>query len=305
MRNTHFKQLTTFALLTTMALFSACGGSSSSDDKSDKGGNNNNNNNNNGGNHDEQIINSTRLNDTGITWGVTGTNKSDTCDATAHGQQDCASGRDSQTAFNRDSNGRAGFNFTKLDAAGKALKADATSWACVKDNVTKLVWEVKTTDGGTHDKKWRYYFYDVRYKDAQDANAGGDDNAHPGATPATSQTNANTTCGLADCTTEKMVAKANADGLCGITTWNMPSMQQLLSLVDYGFTKQKNVGGNMQDYTGMLDERYFPHAISSWSSTLAGYASGYIFNSATGKFEEKDRNDSVKLPVRLVHIPAN
>ena len=43
--------------------------------------------------------------------------------------------------------GEAGFDFTKLDANGNALPASATSWDCVRDNVTGLIWEVKTTSG--------------------------------------------------------------------------------------------------------------------------------------------------------------
>lgn len=285
-------------LLTTM--LSACGGSNNSDNGNEKpeptpkpkpkpG---------------EPVLGSPRLNDTGITWGVSNGQKSENC-AAEHSQQDCAHGRDSNKALNKDDNGYKGFNFTKLDATGKALKADATSWACVRDNVTKMVWEVKTDDGGTHDKKWTYYFYDSKYKDSNDSNGnGGDDNAHPGADSTTSQANASATCGLSDCTTEAFVSKVNTDGLCGINKWELPSMQALLSLVDFGRTKQKEVGGVMQDYTGLIDERYFPNFISSWSSTLAGETTGYAYDKATRNIAKKNRNNTSKLSVRLVHIPT-
>src|SRR5690554_415962 len=57
--------------------------------------------------------------------------------------QDAVYGRDA--THNDDSDGHAGFSFTKLDANGDAL-ADQTQdyatnpWACVKDNVTGLIW---------------------------------------------------------------------------------------------------------------------------------------------------------------------
>lgn len=252
----------------------------------------------------EQILGTPRLNDTGITWGVTKGKKSDTCKP-EHSQQDCAHGRDANKALNKDDNGYKGFNFTKLDATGKALKADAASWACVRDNVTKMVWEVKTTDGGTHDKKWNYYFYDSQYKDDNDESNGGDDNAHPGVDDATAKASAATTCGLTTCTTEALIKKVNTDGLCGIKDWKLPSMQALLSLVDFGRIKQKKqVDGTMQDYTGLIDERYFPNFITSWSSTITGYTSGFVFDATKSEFVEKQRNKDTKLPVRLVHIPA-
>lgn len=42
--------------------------------------------------------------------------------------------------------------YTKLDARGRELPADAGQWAMVRDNKTGLIWEVKTTDGSIHDK---------------------------------------------------------------------------------------------------------------------------------------------------------
>ncbi|MEX2366288.1 MAG: hypothetical protein WD601_06750, partial [Pseudohongiellaceae bacterium] len=43
--------------------------------------------------------------------------------------------------------GLAGFDFTKLDASGNALPANASDWNCVQDNHTGLMWEVKKTEG--------------------------------------------------------------------------------------------------------------------------------------------------------------
>lgn len=47
-------------------------------------------------------------------------------------------------------------SYTKLDSTGKDLDADAIIWAMVRDNVTGLVWEVKTNDGSGHDTQNTY-----------------------------------------------------------------------------------------------------------------------------------------------------
>jgi len=49
-------------------------------------------------------------------------------------------------------------SYTKLDANGNALDVSAVDWSMVRDNVTGLVWEVKTDDDTIHDKDNRYYW---------------------------------------------------------------------------------------------------------------------------------------------------
>jgi hypothetical protein len=43
-------------------------------------------------------------------------------------------------------------SYTKLDISGNVLDDSAPSWAMVRDNVTGLIWEVKTDDGSIHDR---------------------------------------------------------------------------------------------------------------------------------------------------------
>ncbi|GBC59405.1 hypothetical protein DENIS_0344 [Desulfonema ishimotonii] len=47
-------------------------------------------------------------------------------------------------------------SFTKMDAAGNILPDSATEWAIVLDNVTGLMWEVKTADDSVHGKYKTY-----------------------------------------------------------------------------------------------------------------------------------------------------
>ena len=123
--------------------------------------------------------------------------------------QDGQSGRD--ITDSDPTNGHAGFDFTKIDASGVALSASAPEWACVKDNVTGLLWEVKTTDGGLHDRDEQYSWY-------QEENNGG----------FAGFAGIGTTQAFADQVNNEGVA-----GLCGASTWRLPSREELRSIVSY------------------------------------------------------------------------
>ncbi|MFW5969891.1 MAG: hypothetical protein ACOCP9_04575, partial [Halofilum sp. (in: g-proteobacteria)] len=56
------------------------------------------------------------------------------------------------------------FDFTKLNDQGQPLSEQeavytVTPWSCVRDNVTGLMWEVKTTDGGLRDQNNTYTWH--------------------------------------------------------------------------------------------------------------------------------------------------
>ena len=135
--------------------------------------------------------------------------------------QDALSGRD--VTNNDDSDGVAGFSFTKLGSAGEALAADAAEWSCVKDNTTGLIWESKKGKGlgvgaaGLHSADDRYT-----------TNA---DNAPNARCFGFTWEYGNTE---ASCYVDRFAARVNAEGLCGITDWRMPVFSELESLVNYG-----------------------------------------------------------------------
>jgi hypothetical protein len=86
-------------------------------------------------------------------------------------------------------------SYTKLDATGNELPDTVTSWSMVKDNVTGLIWEVKTDDGSIHDKDNVYDWYN-----AQDV----------------------------------FIAELNAANFGGFSDWRVPTIRELSSIVNSG-----------------------------------------------------------------------
>jgi hypothetical protein len=222
------------------------------------------------------------LNDTGITWSgnyAFGNNATCVSSSTPNGDnvvaaQDCSHGRDA--THNDDSDGHAGFSYTKLDSSGVPLGNQAadyatTPWACVQDNVTGLIWEVKTDDGGLHDKDDRYTWYNT--DPTTNGGANGEENASGTTCYGYTSGNAATYCN-----TEAYMNRVNAAGWCGATDWRMPTVKELESIVNYGHIRPA------------IDTGYFPNAVSSgvWSgSPYAGssalawgvyFGSGYSFS---------------------------
>ncbi len=195
------------------------------------------------------VRNFSPLNDTGMTWGgdyPSGNNPG--CTGTEIDAQDCSHGRD--VTHNDDSDGHAGFSFTKLDSSGNPLSADVANWSCVQDNVTGLIWEMKTNYSGPHDKDDRYTWYNtdpatnggaVGYADYRGNVCHGYDSGNPSSF----------------CNTQNYVAKVNAAGWCGASDWRMPTRKELQGLVSY------------DRYNSALDTDYFPNIVTSfvWSGT--------------------------------------
>jgi len=88
-------------------------------------------------------------------------------------------------------------SYTKLGQNGIELPDTATEadgWIMTRDNVTGLIWEVKTDDGSIHDKDNTYTWYD----------------------------------------TEDFINTLNADNFGGYSDWRMPTVEELSSLVNSG-----------------------------------------------------------------------
>lgn len=153
-----------------------------------------------------------KLNDTGITTCSNVDTNGLPCPVADFPGQDAQYGRD--VTHNDDSDGHAGFSFTKISSTGQPLPADAPEWDCVKDNVTGLMWEVKTDDGGLRDKDHSYTWYEP-------------DNSKNGGNAGTQNGG---DCVGASCDTHGYVQAVNAQGLCGAGDWRIPTPHELFGI---------------------------------------------------------------------------
>jgi len=183
------------------------------------------------------------LNDTGVTWCANSDTNRLACreegnmtgsgeegGTLTHKGQDGEYGRDI-AAVSKAGSGRAGFDFVKLDAEGRVLPdqsipwADEGQWHCVKDNVTKLIWEVKT-GAVLHAKEdlFTWYLDDPALNggDAGSANGSGDCST------------LGEDGGVTACNTQAYVERVNKDGWCGFDDWRLPTVAELQSILDYG-----------------------------------------------------------------------
>jgi len=110
-----------------------------------------------------------------------------------------------------------GQSFTKLDVDGNILEPSAIDWACVKDEITGLIWEAKTADGGLHDRSWTYSWFNA------DDNTNGGFEGFP---------DGDDNCYADDrCDTEKYAEDVNVENLCGASDWRVPTQEELAALL--------------------------------------------------------------------------
>jgi Protein of unknown function (DUF1566) len=197
-----------------------------------------------------------KLNDTGLDVCLNNAVSNLTCPTAGFPDQDGDFGRDALARAGllvKIGAGEAGFDYSKIShdgavlPAGAMLGTGANDWACTRDNVTGLTWEVKVNNpANLRHMNHVYTWYDTN---------GGINGGNSG-TMGIASICANT---LASCNTSAYVAAVNALNLCGASDWRMPSVGELQSIVNF-----KNAGL-------AINPNYFPNtsnlgnAIFVWS----------------------------------------
>jgi hypothetical protein len=157
------------------------------------------------------------------------------------------------------------FDFTKIAHDGSELPMSATfggnnpsDWACTRDNVTQLIWEIKTYAiwpkfPGLRDVTHTYTWY----------------NSDPATNGGAVGKASNGICfKTGRCDTEKYVADVNAQGLCGASDWRMPSVKEFESLSALTWTS--DFGLNPDFFPNISLPSYRNHLLYLTGSPRAG-----------------------------------
>jgi len=122
-------------------------------------------------------------------------------------------------------------SYTKLDINGNDLPDDAASWAMVRDNVTGLIWEIKTTDGTIHDKDKTFAWFD-----SDPLTNGGDAGKYNNGV-----------------NTENFIMTLNNDHFGGFSDWRLPTINELRYIMHYD-----NIIAN-KNKPILYNTKYFPN----------------------------------------------
>jgi hypothetical protein len=140
--------------------------------------------------------------------------------------------------------------FTKIANSGRALPPTAQlgagkeDWACLRDNQTGLVWEIKTADSGLRDHRWTYTPYD-----SDPSTSGG----FPGYKDQTSGRCLREKMAGSSCNTEAYIHAVRATRLCGFNDWRLPVVRELVA-----------VSAQAADASPAATSRLLPNTLPGW-----------------------------------------
>lgn len=249
------------------------------------------------------------LNDTGVVSWFDGSVFAATETNTAYPGQDADYGRDAD-ASNVNYDGAAGFTFTKLDESGNALVSSESSFTCVKDNRTNLVWEIKqtsqglptTTDEATNidysssSHNWRAVNYQYYWHNSDSTVNGGGSGTTGDIDLLNESLLISASCanpyysfdldtdddGEQDvfyyCNTQDYLELMNSLSVCGYSDWRLPTTTEIASIENYRSTAAESD-----------EEEYFDEQASGeyLTATTSADASGAIWCFDTDKKQTK------------------
>ncbi|MDK2124282.1 Lcl C-terminal domain-containing protein [Parachitinimonas caeni] len=200
-------------------------------------------------------------------------------DADSYPRQDGRYGRDAAQGASvlvKEGNGGSGFDFSKIanDGSGVApstpLGTGATDWACTRDNITGLTWEVKTLNPGPRLNTEAVVWYST-----QSTTNGG----YAG-------TSVGGGCShVTNCNSEQYVSQVNTAGLCGHNDWRLPTPAEL-----------RGIANMSQSGSGVSDSVYFPNMQSSFYLTATTSAvsntNAVIVNFGTGSISSQTKSST-------------
>jgi hypothetical protein len=158
--------------------------------------------------------------------------------------------------------------FTSMDDSGDTTIIPPERVACVRDENTRLVWEVKSDEGVGGQADFRDKDYGYNWFDGQNGYQG-----VAAGTAATANVLGSFPCqqsgtNLTRCDTSSYVRAVNAAGLCGFSDWRLPKANELLGLVDTTRTAAPYI------YPALGSTAFDPETLGSpvrgyWSSDVA------------------------------------
>lgn len=230
-----------------------------------------------------------QLNDTGLLACAGEMDVELPCPQSALPGQDAQFGRDALAQTGRlakQGGGIGGFDWTKLDSAGRPLnhqqlawqnpgdELEGTRWTCVLDQVTGLMWEVKES----HETHPRFAGHTYTWWSNQADLNGGFIERFEGAS-----------CGTPDCTTQGYVEWLNSEGLCGFYDWRLPTVRELSSIA---VLSQVIPAVDTNFFPNTLQPRFFTRDTLARDPSRAWYV---YFSDGSVSFTNKSDASQVRL----------
>jgi len=173
------------------------------------------------------------------------------------------------------------FNLTKISPSGQELPADAEGWSCIRDNLSGLIWEMKTNNGDLHDQRDSFSWYNTSNtigKTGFADNSGATCSGYVAGDPSTY------------CNTQAYVARVNTNGWCGYQDWRMPTISELKGII------------SLNEASPDLYAGLFPKGTDKavWSATSVTNYSGFAWHIYLSDGYAHGNDQSGNLPVLLV-----